>query len=51
MKNEYEMSSVNSGQSRPNAHHNQSDDKPRTSSVIAADFQYLRQKMANDVAA
>ncbi len=26
-------------------------EKPRTSSVIAADFQYLRQKMANDVAA
>jgi hypothetical protein len=25
-------------------------EKPRTSSVIAADFQYLRQKMANDVA-
>lgn len=26
-------------------------EKPRTSSVIAADFQYLRQKMANEVAA
>lgn len=48
MKKEYEMQAV--GAHHRNLHVPQGE-KPRTSSVIAADFQYLRQKMANDVAA
>lgn len=39
----------NVGESRPSQVNNA--DRPRTSSVIAADFLYLKQKMQNDHAA
>ena len=44
---EYEMRPIGGSQ----AQHNQNADRVRTSSVIAADFQYLRQTMNNQTAA